>query len=194
MTDASLLFWIALAVLFFWAVGAYNRLVRMRAMVAKAFAALDEQLVRQIVWVQGCLPEAMRGTPQLDADEPRDEATTAWARLHAASEQFAVALARARARPTHAPAMAGLVLAHEAMRTAWASTLAEAIAPDAVPSPERLQNRWLRLLHQSLPLRTAFNEAAQSYNQAIQQFPASIVARLSGLKPAGTVTRLAEPR
>ena len=42
--------------------------------------------------------------------------------------------------------------------------------------------------------RTAFNDAAQSYNQAIAQFPASLLARLFGFKPAGTVTRLADGR
>ena len=85
-------------------------------------------------------------------------------------------------------------MAHEALRTAWGATLAEAVPADAVPSSERLQARWLRLLHQSLPLRTAFNDAAQSYNQAIAQFPASLLARLFGFKPAGTVTRLADAR
>lgn len=194
MFSFSLWFWALLALLFFWAIGAYNRLVRLRSAVVKAFAVLDEQLVRQLVWVQGCLPEAMRGGAVTAPGELQDEVTAAWARLHAASEQFAVALAQARAQPIDVPGMASLVMAHEALRTAWGATLAEAVPADAVPSSERLQARWLRLLHQSLPLRTAFNDAAQSYNQAIAQFPASLLARLFGFKPAGTVTRLADGR
>ena len=194
MPNLSLWIWVVPALLFFWAIGAYNRLVRLRAAVRKAFAALDEQLVRQIVWVQGCLPESMRGGAQTAPAELQDEVTAVWARLHAASDQFAAALAHARADVADVPTMAGLVLAHEAMRTAWAGALADAVAPDAVPSAERLQARWLRLLHQALPLRVAFNDAAQAYNQAITQFPASFIARLAGFKPAGTVTRLAEPR
>jgi len=90
--------------------------------------------------------------------------------------------------------MAALVMAHEALRTAWAHVLADAVPADAVPSAERLQARWMRLLHQSLPLRAAFNDAVQAYNQAIRQFPASLMARLFGFRPAGTVTRLAENR
>ena len=194
MFSFSLWFWALLALLFFWAIGAYNRLVRLRSTVVKAFAVLDEQLVRQLVWVQGCLPEAMRGGAVTAPGELQDEVTAAWARLHAASEQFAVALAQARAQPIDVPGMASLVMAHEALRTAWGATLAEAVPADAVPSSERLQARWLRLLHQSLPLRTAFNDAAQSYHQAIAQFPASLLARLFGFKPAGTVTRLADGR
>ena len=44
------------------------------------------------------------------------------------------------------------------------ATLADAVPADAVPSAERLQARWMRLLHQSLPLRAAFNDAVQAYN------------------------------
>jgi LemA protein len=182
------------ALLLFWAIGAYNRLVRLRSDAVKAFAALDELLVRQYVWVQGCLPAALRGGPQTVPGDLQDEVTAAWTRLHAASEQFAVALAQARAQPIDVSAMASLVMAHEALRTAWASALVDAVPADAVPSAERLQARWMRLLHQALPLRTAFNEAAQAYNQAIAQFPASVIARLGGFQPAGTVTRLAEGR
>jgi len=186
--------WIAAALLLFWGIGAYNRLVRLRAAVTRAFAALDEQLVRQLVWIQDGLPEALRDGPHTTPGELNDEVTVAWGRLHAASEQLAVALAQARAQPLDVAAMAALVMSHEALRTAWAHALADAVPPDAVPSADRLQARWMRLLHQSLPLRAAFNDAAQSYNQAIRQFPASLLARLFGFQPAGTVTRLAEGR
>lgn len=194
MFNSILAAYLGAAVLFFWGVGAYNRLVRSRAAVGNAFAALDEQLVRQLVLVQSCLPESMRSGMQTAPGELQDDVTAAWARLHAASDQFAVALAQARTRPVDVQTMASLVLAHEALRTAWSGTLADAVPADAVPSAERLQARWIRLLHQSLPLRTAFNDAAQAYNQAITQFPASLLARLFGFKPAGTVTRLAEGR
>ncbi|MFV0680417.1 hypothetical protein [Ottowia sp.] len=192
--NTSLWWWLIPVVLFFWAVGAYNRLVRLRAAVGKAFAVFDEQLVRQVVWIQGCLPEAMRGGLQTSPIELDDPVTAAWARLHATSDQVVVALAKLRGHPMDGAGMAALVLAHEAMRTAWAGALAEAIAEDAVPSAQRLQERWMRLLHQSLPLRAAFNEAVQSYNQGIGQFPAWLLARVFGFKPAGALARLAEPR
>lgn len=188
----SFWFWVLLALLLFWAVGAYNRLVRLRTKVGRAFAALDEQLLRQLVLIQGCLPDAVRDGPCDEDVESPDAAHAAWQRLQAAAEQFSVVLAQARAQPTDAPAMSALVLAHEALRTAWAGALAEAVPPDAVPSAERLQQRWMRLLHQVLPLRTAFNEAAQAYNQAIAQFPAVLLARICGFRAAGTVTRLNE--
>ncbi|MDO5626177.1 MAG: LemA family protein [Pseudomonadota bacterium] len=194
MSHFPLWFWLLLALGLFWLVGAYNRLVRLRAAVGKAFAALDEQLLRQLVWVQASLPASMRGGAGTSPGELQDEVTAAWARLQAASDQFAVTLAQARARPLDAPGMASMVLAHEAMRTAWNGALADAMPPDAVPSAERLQARWMRLLHQAIPLRTAFNDAASAYNQAIAQFPTVLLARLVGFRPAGSLTRLAEGR
>ena len=192
--DVSIGLWLVAVVLFFWVVGAYNRLVRLRAAVDKAFAALDEQLVRQVVWIQGGLPESMRGGLQTSPIELDDPVTASWARLHAASDQFAVALAKARNNPLDGSTMSGLVLTHEAMRTAWSGVLADAISDDAVPSAQRLQERWMRLLHQSLPLRASFNEAVQRYNRGVNQFPAWVLARMFGFKAAGALTRLAEPR
>lgn len=180
-----------LAILFFWAIGASRRLARLRDAVRAAFAPLDEQLLHQLIWMQGNLPEEMRG----EITSPAvlgDSATAAWARLHAASEQFAHALAAARANPLDAAATSALVLAHEGMRGAWHSALEQAVPPGAVPSPERLQQRWLRLLHQAIPLRAAFNEAAATYNRAITQFPANLLALATRLRPAGILTRLAE--
>ena len=48
---ALLIFCSILAVLFFWAVGAYNRLVLLRASVAKQFAAVDAHMLRVLVWL-----------------------------------------------------------------------------------------------------------------------------------------------
>ena len=44
--------WIALAIALFWFVGAYNRLVRLRALALQAYATLDAALVRQLDFVQ----------------------------------------------------------------------------------------------------------------------------------------------
>lgn len=185
---------VAAALLFFWAVGAHNRLVRLRAAVRNTFAALDEQLVRQLVWVQGCVPEELRSGVQTLSGEPQDDTRAAWARVLAASEQFAVALAQARNSAFETDVVASLVMAHEAMRTAWSQAMANAVSPDAVPSADRRQERWMRLLHQAVPLRTAFNDAAKAHNEAIAQFPASLAARAMRYRPVGTLTRLADGR
>ena len=94
-----LLVGIACAVLLFWAVGAYNRLMRLRAKVKKQFAALDAFMLRELVWVQGCLPDAMRSGTMPAPLTLQDESHAALVRLWAACEQLAAALAETRHNP-----------------------------------------------------------------------------------------------
>lgn len=194
MPSSSL--WIALfgALVFFWGVGAYNRLVRLRTAVRTSFAVLDEQLMRQLVLVQASMPEAFRGGVKTSPGELQDAVTAAWTRLQAASDQFGAALAQTRRAAMDVPSMGSLVMAHEALRAAWTTALHEAVPADAVPSAERLQERWMRLLHQAMPLRTAFNDAAAVYNQAISAFPAWLLAKTFGFAAIGSLSRMAEPR
>lgn len=190
-----MLFWLICAILLFWAVGAYNRLVRLRASVRKAFAVLDELLLRQIVWVQGCLPASMRGgVPVGQGEEGEeaqrqlpDQAELVWGRLSAASEQFAVALAHLRAQPIDSMATASVCMAHEMLLAAWDQAMREAVAPDAEPSAEQLNARWVTLLHQAFPPQDAFNDAVGSYNSAIRQFPAILLAKLFGFQSTGLI-------
>jgi hypothetical protein len=83
--------------------------------------------------------------------------------------------------------MDSLVLAQDALDTAWQSAMRDAVPPDTHPSAERLQAKWMQLLHQTLPLNTAFNEAVEIYNAAIAQFPAWLLAKV-GFRMAGSPT------
>ena len=188
--------WIAAAaaIVFFWGVGAYNRLVRLRAATRTSFSVLDEQLMRQVVLVQASMPEAFRGGLKTSPGELQDGVTAAWTRLQAASEQFSAALAQARRAATDVPSMASLVMAHEALRAAWAAALVDAVPADAVPSAERLQERWMRQLHQAMPPRAAYNEAAAAYNREIAMFPAWLLAKACGFAPVGSLSRMTEAR
>ena len=55
MTD-SFVPWAIAAVLLFWTVGAYNRLMRLRAEANLAFASVDTELARQVELVHSQLP------------------------------------------------------------------------------------------------------------------------------------------
>lgn len=45
---SSVAFWLVLAVLLFWSLGAYNRLVRLRARVLGRFAQVDQHMVQAL--------------------------------------------------------------------------------------------------------------------------------------------------
>lgn len=199
MNLGSLVLVAALALGLFWAVGAHKRLTRLRARVVAAFAALDALLMRERVWLQGCLPESLRdGAPTAPAplDEPL---AAAWRRLQAAGEQVGAALAVARTRPLNADATASLSAAHGVLDLAWEALCVEAAGQDLDTVTEQLsaaEAARTKIVHQGLPLRDAFNQAVVDYNAAIRQFPALLLAGLLRYRPAGVLeiaTQHAEP-
>ena len=170
-----------LALLLFWAVGAYNRLVRLRAAVVQAFEPLDQGLARRLGWVQDALPEQLR-------DLGSDPASAPWARVQAAGQQMALALAQVRRQPGDRAAMAGLVLARATLEGVWQEALTSFPEPLAEISPLLL--KWAEWQHAEAPLAVAFDQAVGVYNAAAAQFPASVLARLSGLPLAGALATL----
>ncbi len=163
---------IVAALVFFWAVGAYNRLVRLRAACSQQFAVVDAQFVRLWAWVQGSLPASVR-----DEDAAPDKAITTLTEVWTACEVFAESLAQARATPWLAAPIQRVNIArvqlfkllrqekdfHAADESAWFS------AP--------LQKKFERLKTQSWPMIVAYNQSVQTYNDAIAEWPARILAR-----------------
>lgn len=188
---SAVLFWSGLAVLIFWAIGAYNRLVRLRARVGRAFAPLDERLVRQLVWVQGCLPPEWRAEGAVPEATEGEPVRAAWRRLLAASEQLSHSLAAARARPLDAHAVAALTEARSALNMSWQRVSALGVGLTGARLPAEWLAQHEQLLAQILPLCEAFNQAAWAYNEAIAQFPALLLARLFGFRPAGVMQPMA---
>lgn len=185
---------LACAVALFWAIGAYGRLMRLRGKVKKSFAALDAVMLRELTWMQARLPPDLRGENRpAPAATLGDESRAALTRLWSACEQLATA--------------------HDTLGAAWqraidhlAAAPEAAAAPDLPDAPEaapgadsartdsaQLAAHRMHLLHQSLPLREAFNAAVLAYNRAIAQFPASLLARACRLRAAGTLRALSLP-
>jgi hypothetical protein len=89
----SLASWIVIAVLLFWFVGAYNRLVRLRAAVLQAYGALDAALSKQLDFVQASITAAPAAT---DAANAPSESLSSIAPLQAATTQLATLLGATR--------------------------------------------------------------------------------------------------
>lgn len=177
----SALFWLAAAALLFWAVGAYNRLVRLRAGVAQAFAGIAAHGARLLALLE-----------EFGAANPVREAMPAHAVLKAAAAQFAICLAAARAAPLHAAEIAALATAAQVLGTAWGAALHELPeaegkdAPAAAATGPRAlwRQRWEEEQMQSSASVQQFHTAVQHYNAAIAQFPALLLAWLFGFKAA----------
>ncbi len=173
--------WVVAAVLVFWGVGAYNRLVRLRAEANAAFAALDALLVKLVELVSTSLP------PEADAAPASqfDGGSAFWAGLHGATAQFVASLTAARHRPLEPERIAALGAAQEVLEMAWERAERDDAHDLAGPRlPEHIGIERAHLVRQAHAAALQFNESVVRYNDAIAQFPAVLLAWLFGFKAA----------
>ncbi len=171
----------AVAVLGFWVLGAYNRLVRLRQAMAAAFAQVDGQFRQR----HALLAELVDSVAAELADTPEAVATVAAARL-----QTRVAADRAAQRPASAGRMASLVLAEQVLRTAVSRLITLAKSCPGLHSDPRLRAAMTELSttqHRLEAAREAFNATVLDYNASARQFPTWLVAAMFGFRPAGAL-------
>lgn len=179
MSTTQVLGWVVVAVLVFWAVGAYNRLVRLRNAIGNAFAQIDVQLKRRYDLIPNLVETARK---YIAHERETLEAVIA------ARNQARTAAEHVRMRPTSAGSVGALGVAEQALE----GTLARLMAV-VENYPELKADQTLRELSEELTstenkvafARQAFNDAALDYNNAAQQFPTNLIARLFGFKEAG---------
>ena len=172
------------ALLLFWSVGAYNRLVRLRSDANAAFAAMAAELVRQAELVHASLPASMIHTGLTQPGELLDEVTALWSGLRAAATQLTVSVSAMRPRPLEPEAAAALAEAHAVLISAWIRVDQEASDLAGSSIPEALTQQWQQLCAQARTTGEHFNQAVARYNDAIGEFPAVLLAWLFGFKPA----------
>lgn len=178
MSSVQIVSVIVLAVLVFWGVGAYNRLVRLRNVIGNAFAQIDVQLKRRY----DLIPNLVEVARKYAAHERETlEAVTA------ARNQAKSAADVARGRPAAAGAVTSLAVAEEALAGAMGRLMAVVEA-----YPELKADQSLRELSEELTstenkigfARQVFNDATLDYNNAAQQFPTNLMASMFGFREA----------
>lgn len=189
MTD-SVISWAVAAVLLFWAVGAYNRLMRLRAEANSAFAAVEAELARQVELVQSNLPP-----PEPTQPAPLDaEPVSFWSALHAAAAQLAATLSSVRNRPLDAEGIEALSAAQQVLGTAWERAARDDAHDLAGPRlPDTVLLRRAQLLLQAHAATETFNIAVARYNESIAQFPAVVLAWLFGFRPGRALSPVIVP-
>ena len=170
-----------LAVLMFWSVGAYNRLVTLRNRIAESFGPVDAQ-VRQR---HTLLTRWLAAMPLFVEQAPQ-----AAAAVEAAAAQLLLMCDALRARPSAARPAVSLRLAEETLTAARARFSAELPA-----RPELLAGLEGAVLAEELAAadstlgfaRQQFNDATRAYNAAIHQFPTGLIAGTFRFHEAGTL-------
>lgn len=119
---SSPLVWIVVAVVLFWALGAYNRLMRLRATVVQAFGRFDARTVHLIALL-GEFDVALRG---LRDRAVTDDGLSDPGPLQGATVQLSATLAVARASPLDAQAIAALAAARGVVHACWHSVTVQA--------------------------------------------------------------------
>ena len=179
--------WITLAFALFWAVGAYNRLVRLRAQAIAGFLALDGHLSQYTAIVDdqlktaSCRALAQAGATSLDASP-----AAAWAGLQGASTQFEASLRVARKQALDAGAMAALQTALATLQMSW-SRVRAACRDDQDPLAPMGERPWAENTQNANHARAEFNRAVEAYNAAVTQFPALVLAYLFSFRAAGCI-------
>jgi LemA protein len=169
-------FWIAFAILVFWSLGAYNRLVRLRAQIKQQFGPLQAVLMEYQEVVQQAVTAAAAAPQLWDNPSSSDLGHSHWTRLQVAAGLSTVALARMQSHALDQDSAQALHDAAAELQDAWAAL----IHPDVyyINIPQNLKQRWLELDLLVQPELGRFNAAIGEYNEAIAQYPAALLAKL----------------
>lgn len=172
----------AAAVLGFWALGAYNRLVSLRNTVAGIWAQADEAQRRRGGATEQ-LVSALRGP--LAAEQG---ALDAWASAHTQSVRAAGAMSATPMSAAHAQAWLeaeGRLGAAATRVFALIDGHAAQLGSDAAVQAARTE--WVQGDQRLRFSRQLFNDAAAAYDAAIAVFPTSVLSPIFGFGPCGRI-------
>ena len=187
MSSSNLMVIALVAVLVFWAVGAYNRLVRLKNTIANAFGQIDVQLKRRYDLIPNLVEAAKKYL--------QHESATLEAVIKARNQARAASDA-VRSRPANALAVTTLAAAEQALGSSLGQLFALAEA-----YPDLKADQSIRELSEELTstenkvgfARQAFNDAVLDYNNAQGQFPAVLVARVFSFAPSAMLQSTESP-
>lgn len=181
--SASLITVVLACVLVFWALGAYNRLVRLRGQVSRSLQALAVQWQLQAQAVGMRLEQYAQGRETISQWASLDDDALRWRPLTLSARQFLACLAVLQAKPQHIGALDDLSAvraARDIFEANWQRLLHTQDDLAGAPVPPDLQ--VLMAQHEPLALERLrdYNQSAQAYQQAIGQFPAVLLAWVFG--------------
>jgi LemA protein len=178
MTPTQIVSLAMTALLIFWAVGAYNRLVRLTNTIANAFGHIDAQLKRRYDLIPNLVQACKK---HLSHERETMEAVIS------ARNQAKAACDGVRSRPTSALAVTTLAAAEQALTSSLSSLFAGNEAFPALNADQTIRDlseELTSLDNQVTFARQAFNDAVLDYNHAQGQFPAVLIAKLFSFAPS----------
>ncbi len=171
------------AVLFFWALGAYNRLQRLRNQIGQAAQQIEESVRRRDELIAGLLtllrPSAQ---PALEAGllQAVDEASSA---IMAAAEVL-------KGKPTDAQSPTRVAVAEVGLQAALSTVIAQIERDPALRLSPGMLERLAGISEAERRMRFGrqlYNEAVKVYNAALVQWPTRALRRMFDLHEAVSI-------
>ena len=173
---ANLWLSIVLAVCLFWCVGVYNRITRLRARSLESFVAVSVGMQRyRALVLEHIHPSKATETP------------TAFQQLLLQLEQLDQLTKDTQTYPWDKAALAALNAAGSDVSSVWGALRSAPADLAGAALPDNLLQDWdanSRALQHAIG---GFNQFLADYNEAIAQFPATVITSFLGFKPAGKI-------
>lgn len=167
-----------IALIIFWSVGVYNRLIKLRNEITNAFAQIDVQLKRRHDLIPN-LVEVARKYMEHERDTLE--------RVTAARAQAIAAADLVRSQPNQAGALKSLNLAEQVLSSAMGRLNVVMESYPELKADQNLRELSEELTHTENKVafsRQLFNDVTLEFNNGIHQFPANIIAGLFGFRTA----------
>lgn len=178
MTEWDWALWGLGAVLLFWSIGAYNRVMLLRNEIGRAFAQFDEALTRRFTQADLLLQALRERLPSEQAS--LDALATAQAEARTLAQAV-------RARPYAADPVAQLAVSlavHGAALTRLVSLVEHQAALNSDAELTAILEELKQIERQRGFARQVFNQAVTSYNEAVRQFPTRVLMSFVGFGEA----------
>lgn len=182
---AVLVLLVIIAIVLFWGVGVYNRIVALRNYFKNAFAQIDVQLKRRY----DLIPNLVETAKAYMAHERSTLEAVISARTQAVDANKKLA-----GDPSDAAAFKQMVAADGALSASLGKLFALSEAyPDLKANQTMMQlNEELSSTENRIAFaRQGYNDSVMSYNTTIEQFPGSLIANSFGFK-TGTLLESTE--
>jgi len=167
-----------IALLIFWTVGVYNRLVKLRNEIANAFAQIDVQLKRRHDLIPNLVEVARKYMSH--ERETLERVTAARAQAIAAADLV-------RSQPNQSGALKSLNLAEQVLGSALGKLNVVMESYPELKADQNMRELSEELTHTENKVafsRQLFNDVTLEFNNAIHQFPANVIAGLFGFRTA----------
>lgn len=181
------------AILVFWILGAYNRIVRLRGQVTRNLQALVSQWQLQAQAVGLHLEQYAQGRDTESQWATLDDDALRWRPITLSARQFLACLAILQTKAQQLAAVddvSSVQVAREIFEANWLRLKNAQEDLAGTPVPPELQLLWAKhepISHERLH---DYNEAVRAYHQAITQFPTLLIAWVFGFGATAQLVQL----